>query len=66
MKIYFYDEDTGIFQGETFEGEKAVNFLAGATSVPPPAYGKGDIPVYDFSTKCWVVMSLADARRRLD
>jgi hypothetical protein len=55
MRIYYFDTGTGIYQGESYEEEKQVNCIEGATTIAPPAYEKGQVPVYDPRTRCWDV-----------
>lgn len=62
MKIYFYNSETGVYQGESFGTEIDVHGRDGVTTVPPPAYGKGTIPVFDTQRKLWTVVALAKVK----
>jgi len=55
MKVYFFDCDTGVYQGEGFEDEKLIDRVEGITTVTPPPYCKGEIPVYNSETNEWTV-----------
>ncbi len=64
MKIYYYDADTGIYQGEDFADERM--FLARgvfmipphATTIEPPGYKRGQAPYYDVKSNRWEVREL--------
>ncbi|WP_306533782.1 hypothetical protein [Geobacter sp.] len=58
MKVYFFDCDTGVYQGEGFEDEKLVGRVEGITTVAPPPYCKGEIPVYNCDSNVWTVKAL--------
>jgi hypothetical protein len=53
MRIYYFDTGTGIYQGEGYEEENHVGCIEGSTTIAPPSYEKGQVPVYDPSTRCW-------------
>lgn len=60
MKIYFYDGETGIYQGEGFADE---GFFRGdatvvpehATEIAPPPYDRGEVPVFDAAAHLWML-----------
>jgi hypothetical protein len=58
MRVYFYDSVTGIFQGEEFEYDEKVRSIDGATTVAPPPYERGTVPVYDRQERCWTLKSI--------
>ncbi|ANA39836.1 MULTISPECIES: hypothetical protein [Geobacter] len=58
MKIYFFDCVTGVYQGEGFEDETMAGTIDGATTVAPPPYGRGEIPVYQCRSRTWTVTTL--------
>jgi hypothetical protein len=53
MKVYFYDRESGIYQGEGFEEDLSVLEGNGVTVVAPPPYEKGFVPVFDQSEGRW-------------
>jgi len=63
VRIYFFDAMTGIYQGEAFEEEILAERPDGVTSVPPPTYASGQVPVYDQSTACWALVTTDHARK---
>ncbi len=64
MKVYFFDTETGIYQGEDFEVEQVIQHENGVTTVRPPTYGKGEIPIYDPRVECWSIVSVEDVTSR--
>jgi hypothetical protein len=60
VKIYFYDAETGVYQGEAFETEWLTSHPEGITTVPPPAYQPGHIPVFDQQKAHWTVVSIKE------
>lgn len=46
MKVYFYDETTGLFQGEAFADEGLLGEAEGVTTVAPPTCERGFIPIF--------------------
>ena len=60
MRVYFYDDETGIFQGEEYEYDEKVRSIDGATTIAPPPYERGTVPIYNRQERCWVVKSLVE------
>lgn len=58
MKVYFFDCITGVYQGEGFEDETVIGRIEGITTVAPPPYCKGEIPVYNCECSTWTVKTL--------
>lgn len=62
MKIYLYDPDTGIYQGEDFADgtsfSEARGTFPGATAIVPPCYGPGVVPVFKEGSQRWEICSL--------
>jgi len=67
MKIYLYDEETGIYQGEDFsdlpsmKGAIAV-FPAGSTVIAPPVHSRGEVPVFDATVRQWAMRKAGTVR----
>ena len=58
MRIYFFDIETGIFQGEEYEYDEKARYLEGATTIAPPPYERGTVPVYKREDRCWTLERL--------
>lgn len=63
MKIYFYCLETGVYQGEDFADATLVmtsppEIPEGATTIAPPAYGRGDVPIFLAAEERWVLRHL--------
>lgn len=56
MKVYLYDAENGLFEGETFEAPKMLQYEEGVTPVPPPEYEHGHVPVFDRNRNEWEVI----------
>ncbi len=65
MKVYFFDPDTGVYQGEGFADEAPLKrgvFVIPdhATSVGPPPYRPGfEAPFFDPDTGKWELRELS-------
>lgn len=66
MKVYQFNTDTGLYEGETFEESDMLQYEDGITPVPPPAYGHGQVPVFDRSRNEWSVLPITIVRHQLD
>jgi len=65
MKFYFFNVETGLYEGETYGDADMIAHIDGITTVPPSNYGNGQVPIYDSLTRSWDVISLSIARQRL-
>ena len=66
MKAYLFDTANGLYEGETFEDADMLAYEDGITSVPPPDYGQGQVPVFDLERKAWTVMPISAVRQLLN
>ncbi|NJD91331.1 MAG: hypothetical protein FIA91_07435 [Geobacter sp.] len=66
MKAYLFNTKTGLYEGETFEEPAMLEYEDGITSVPPPDYGHGQVPVFDRLNNSWAVIPVAIARQLLN
>jgi len=64
MKIYLFCPETGLYQGEDFAdapplcpGREALPPYA--TTVAPPPYGRGEVPVFSLSDNAWGIRAAA-------
>jgi hypothetical protein len=65
MKVFLFDRHNGLFEGETFELPDMIKFEEGMTPIPPPAYGHGQVPVFDCHKNEWTVIPITIARQLL-
>ena len=66
MKIYLFDEKTGVYEGETFEETAMLQHEDGLTTTPPPDYEQGQVPVFDRQKNAWAVIPASVARQLLN
>ena len=53
MKVYLFDANSGLYEGEDFWDTEDVREAEGATSVAPPMVHMGRLPVFDRTEHCW-------------
>lgn len=64
MRIYLFDPETGIYLGEDFadpplfQGDPPV-VPPDATTIAPPPYGRGEVPVFNAEEKRWELRPLS-------
>lgn len=66
MKIYLYDGDSGVYQGEDFVADTAQwtgSIPAGATTVAPPPAQAGEAPFFDAVSRRWELRPVAALRK---
>ena len=66
MKAYLFNAENGLYEGETFEQADVLVKEDGITPIPPPAYGHGQVPVFDRQKGAWVVIPVTTARQLLN
>ena len=66
MKAYLFNTENGLYQGETFEEADMLVNEDGITTIPPPHYEHGQVPVFDRQKKQWVVIPVTVARQLLN
>jgi hypothetical protein len=66
MKTYFFNVENGLYEGEAFENADMLQHLDGITTVAPPDYGHGQVPVFDPRKNEWTVIPVDMARQRLN
>ena len=66
MKAYLFNVDNGLYQGETFEEADMLVTGDGVTTIPPPDYAHGQVPVFDRQKGTWVVIPVTVARQLLN
>lgn len=65
MKAYLFDTENGLFEGETFENADTLKYVDGITTVSPPDYEHGQIPVFDRQKNEWTVIPVTIAKQLL-
>lgn len=65
MKIYLFDTQNGLYEGESFEETDMLQYEDGVTPVPPPEYEQGQVPVFDRRKNEWAVIPVSIARQLL-
>lgn len=65
MKVYLFDPQNGLFQGESFEAPDSITYVEGITPIPPPTYEHGLVPVFDCQKNEWAVIPLTIAKQLL-
>lgn len=65
MKTYLFNAENGLYEGETFEEADMLQYEEGITTVPPPDYGHGQVPVFDRQKNEWTVIPITIARQLL-
>ena len=65
MKAYMYNAETGLYEGETFEESAMLVYEDGITTVPPPDYGNGQVPVFDQGRQAWELLPITIVRQLL-
>ena len=59
MKIYLYNRDTGLYEGEDFRDQASCHEEEGVTTIAPPDPGPGEVPVYDREMKVWKLVAIS-------
>jgi len=57
MKVYPFNIETGLYAGELFEDETQLKYVEAVTTVAPPPYEKGQVPVFDSHAQSWKVLT---------
>ncbi len=71
MKIYYFDAETGIYQGEGFADESPLRrgvfrMPDNATTIVPPTYEPGiEVPFFDHDLKEWVLRKVRRGNNNL-
>ena len=65
MKVYLYDPESGIYEGEDFRDGSAGECEHGMTPVPPPDPACGQVAVFDLAAQQWTTVPTGVARQLL-
>lgn len=63
MKVYQFNRENGIYAGELFEEREMLKYVEGITTIAPPSYGPGQVPVFDPNRQVWDTMPATFFRR---
>jgi hypothetical protein len=63
MKAYLFNVETGLYEGEIFEEAAMLEDEDGLTTIPPPDYEHGQVPVFDRERKDWTVIPISAVRQ---
>jgi hypothetical protein len=61
MKLYLFCPETGVYQGEDFADVSLTGvhrLPPGATTIAPPAYRSGEVPVFLPAEERWIIHHL--------
>lgn len=65
MKVYQYNSESGVFAGELFEDSGNIQYSEGVTTLAPPPYERGQVPVFDMALNRWEILPTATVRQLL-
>jgi hypothetical protein len=66
MKTYLFNAENGLYAGESFEEPDMLQYEEGITTVPPPDYEHGHVPVFDRRKNEWAVIPVTIVRQLLN
>lgn len=66
MKTYLFNVENGLYEGETFENADTLKYVDGMTTVPPPDYEHGQVPLFDPGKNEWTVLAINIVRQQLN
>lgn len=64
MKVYLFDVDSGLYEGEDYGEPSELNEREGITALAPPLSQPGQVPVYDRSLCNWKLVPSDRLRRQ--
>jgi len=62
MRVYLYDTERGVYQGEDFCDDREVNDNDGVTTLAPPTVMPGHVAVFDAELRRWNQVPVAELR----
>jgi len=63
MKVYQFNPENGIYAGELFEESDMLKYVEGITTIAPPTYGRGTVPIFDPQKQVWDTMPASQFHR---
>lgn len=64
MKVYLFNTDSGLYEGEAFFDAREINEGVGATVKAPPERPFGQVPIYDQERGDWQLVPAANLKWR--
>jgi len=65
MKLYQYNTESGVYTGELFEDSGSIQYDEGVTTITPPLYGPGQVPVFNITSGKWDILPVGTVRQLL-
>jgi hypothetical protein len=65
MKVYLFDTESGLYEGESFVDDGMLEYVEGVTAIAPPLYDTGQVPLFDPEQDEWKVMPVSLIREQL-
>lgn len=65
MRVYQFNPENGFYAGEMFEDNEMLKYVEGVTTIAPPPYGPGQVPVFDPDRQAWDTMPVTLPRRKI-
>ena len=65
MKVYQYNIECGVYAGEIFEESDNIQHDEGVTTIAPPPYETGQVPVFDLTQNRWEILPTGTVRQLL-
>jgi hypothetical protein len=66
MKAYLFNNENGLYAGETYEKPDNFQYEEGITAIPPPDFEHGYVPVFDRRNNAWAVIPVTIAKQLLN
>ena len=71
MKIYLFDPETGVYQGEDFSDDLSMCHeyeadASHATTIAPPSFRSGEVPVFRMAENKWEIRILHSTVAKAD
>ncbi|NVN92795.1 MAG: hypothetical protein HXX11_19665 [Desulfuromonadales bacterium] len=62
MKVYLFNTENGLYEGETFVAADMLEDEEGVTTVAPPAHQTGFVPIFEICQQKWILRPVAQVR----
>jgi hypothetical protein len=66
MKVYMFNVESGLYEGEAYEDDSLIKSVDGLTPIAPPKFEKGQVPVFNLNSQGWSVVPLFEMKKRLN
>jgi hypothetical protein len=61
MRVYLYDAESGLYEGEDFCDDRELNENDGITTLAPPTVMLGHVAVFDAELRRWKQVPIAES-----